>query len=430
MQRIILNKCVSKYFETPEKMSYKFGYYNYSPMNIDGDKLLAHKVDFEGRLPNADDKVDIGFFSLPNCRWHKIAASNAFNWQQGAMLQWLGPDYNNEVIFNDALDGQYISRIIDVHSKKERKLPKAIYGIDPKGEYSISLHFERCNFTRAYSYASITNRRWDKKLPEEDGVIKINLKTGEWTTIISLKEIVDFAKKPEFENCTHWLEHIILNPKGNRFAFYHRYSTGDNAFATRLFTADYNGKNIWLHPNKITDNITHLGWLDDNKYVLYTYPRSRISAMWSGLPGKRKKGSWYKNFYRTYVKSFIPQKAVSGVVKKTSYYAFTKDKSHIIDAINPLPGSMDGHPSFSNDRRFMLTDTYADKKGYRHLLLYDMVKKETITLGKIFSYYNNCNWRADLHPRFSRDNKYVIIDSTHNGYHQMMVLCIDWKQLL
>ena len=83
---------------------------------------------------------------------------------------------NDEIIFNDALDNNYISRIINIYTGVERNLPKAIYGINPNAEFSISLHFERCNFTRAYSYTSVINESWNKRLPEKDGIIKINLK--------------------------------------------------------------------------------------------------------------------------------------------------------------------------------------------------------------------------------------------------------------
>ena len=163
MDRIILTKSVTLYFQTPKHCSHKFGYYNYTPINADGDKLLAHRIYFEGRLPQNSDIVEIGYFSLHDGIWHKLSETNAFNWQQGSMLQWLGPTYNDEIIFNDSQNESYISRIINIHTKEERKLPKAIYGIDTNGEFSISMHFERCSYTRAYSYASVSNELWNKK---------------------------------------------------------------------------------------------------------------------------------------------------------------------------------------------------------------------------------------------------------------------------
>jgi hypothetical protein len=428
MKKMLLNKGVSLYFQTPENKSYKFGYYNYSPINKDGNKLLAHRIYFEGRMPKPDDCVDIGYFSIPDGKWFKLTESNAFNWQQGSMLQWLGPDFNGEIIFNDAIDNSYISRIININTGKERKLPKAIYGIDPNGEFSISLNFERCNFTRAYSYASVEDQTWNKPIPEKDGIIRVDLRTGNSRRIIPLKSIVEFAKSSDFDNQSHWFEHIMLNPLGNRFAFYHRYSS-ETGFITRCFTADSDGNTIWLHPNKISEWLSHLGWMDDKKYVIYTYPQSKIRNLLVGFPGNRKKVRWYMKFYRYNVKPFLPRSLINKTGSTSSYYALVKDQSEIIDLLNPEPRGMDGHPSFTKNSRFMLTDTYADKEGFRYLMLYDLLKKETLELGKFYSFFNNCGWRADLHPRFSPDENYVIIDSTHKGHHQMLVLELDWDQM-
>lgn len=430
MKKIILNKGVSLIFQTPNNHSYKFGYYNYAPININGDKLLAHKIYFEGRNPNKNDKVDIGYFSLPDGKWVKITESNAYNWQQGSMLQWIGPTFNEEIVFNDVKNNSYISRIININSNKERQIPKAVYGVSPLGDYSISLHFERCNFTRAYSYSSVENQAWNSPLPENDGVIKINLLTGKWETIIPLKNIVNFSKDSSFDTKSHWIEHIMLNPKGNRFAFYHRYSYGEG-FKTRCFTADLNGQNIWLHPNSPLERLSHLGWIDNNRYVIYTAPTSPTLNKVNHPKESNKIGNWLIKKYRAFIKPLVPlpKGFFNKMLNPGSFYSLTIDQKRIIEKLNPEPGGMDGHPSFTRDCKFMLTDTYADQKGYRHLLIYDLENKKTITLGRFFSFYNNCGWRADLHPRFSPDGKYVIIDSTHNKHHQILILALNWEKI-
>ena len=60
--------------------------------------------------------------------------------------------------------------------------------------------------------------------------------------------------------------------------------------------------------------------------------------------------------------------------------------------------------------------------------MYDVMSKKTIQLGQFFSTFNSCGWRADLHPRFSHDEKYIIIDSSTHGHHQMYVLKINWEK--
>jgi hypothetical protein len=425
--KIKLAKGVEVVFESPKDNSFFFGYYNYSPLNKEGNKLLAHKSNFEGRMPIASDKVEIGYFDLENNNeWQKLGQSNAFNWQQGAMLQWLGPDFNSKAIFNDVDNDRYVSRIFNIKTNETRTIQHAIYGVSPDGKFSISLNFERCYWTRAYSYAPIIDENWNKRIPAEDGIIKINIETGEKETIIKINDFLKLQGIEDDRNTAHWFEHIILNPTATRFAFYHRFGYKDD-FLTRFYTADTNGKNIWKHPAQDGDRFSHLGWRDNKHYVLFTYPKNN-AINWIGNSNKSFIKSLIRWNYRIFLKPLIKKKINQAIV--TSHYALTKDQEELIEKINYGLLSKDGHPSFTKDGRFMLTDTYQDDENYRHLLLCDLGKKKLFELGYFYSTYNDCGWRADLHPRFSPDEKHVIIDSTHNGYHQIVLLKIRWNTFL
>lgn len=427
-EKVILSECVQKVFESPNNESFKFGYYNYSPISADGSKLLAHRIPFEGRAPNSDDKVEIGFFQLPAGNWNKIAETRAFNWQQGAMLQWLGPDFNNRVIFNDASETNYIARIIDLRNLSESVIPKAVYGVHPSGKFSISLNFERFQFTRSYSYTSIIDESWNEFKPLKDGIIRIDLESGQSETIITLEEIVDHCEDRS-SDIAHWFEHIWMNPSGNRFSFCHRYGS-QVGFKTQVYTADLDGKNIWRHSSSELERTTHLGWRSDGEYVLFTIPKSKLNQAWVGQKGRQGKGKWYIELYRKVLKPFVPRSIVKKLPKPNAFYALTQDSKGIVEHITIKPENMDGHPSYTADGRYMLTDTYADTEGYRHLLIYDQNLRKTFPVGKFYSSFNNVQWRADLHPRFSPDEQYIIVDSSHNGHHQMVVLKVNWEQLL
>jgi hypothetical protein len=417
---------IKEVFSSPNSNSYFFGYYNYSPISKDGTKMLAHKIFFEGRMPSKDDEVEIGYFNLETQKWHKISESRAFNWQQGAMLQWLGPDYNDKFIYNDVEQNKFISKIVDIKNNSSRTIPYAIYGIDSKGTFSISLNFERCYWTRAYSYASIRNKNWDQNVPSNDGIFKIDLSTGEAKRIISIQKILDLSK--ENDQKPHWFEHIMLNPKGDRFSFYHRFGNNSD-FSTRVYTADINGCNVWEHPYSRGDQYSHLGWQDDKSYVLYTKPMSTRESSYKKFEESNNRNKFLVSLYRKYVKPVIPMRLSKIVMNSNSYYSLTIDQNEIIEEINPKVLNQDGHPSFSKNGRYMLTDTYEDESSFRYLLLYDTFLKKVIELGSFFSTYNSCGWRADLHPRFSFNENYIIIDSTHNGYHQVIVFEIDWAML-
>jgi len=429
---VIIPYIISKYceiiFESPINKSFYFGYYNYLPLSIDNNLLLAHHVSFENRIPNANDFAEVGFFEIKSKKWYPIAKTNSFNWQQGSMLQWLGPDFNSKIIYNYCKDNHYIARIIDINHNKIIELPKAIYGVHPNGETSITLNFERANFTRAYSYYNFIDKSWDKRISEKDGIILLNHKLETFHTIISLQEFLKKYKITDDGSTYHWFEHIFINPSGNRFAFYYRY--GDSkCFSTRIFTSDLIGNDIWEFPNKNNDSLSHMCWKDDSNFIIYKGQRSFLNKLWIGAsstPSKEKiHHSIYRKYLKKYLKKYLPKEKNTNI----SYYALTCDKLGIVDKIKMYP-NIDGHPSFSKDKRFILTDTYADSDGYRNLLLYDTNKEKTYRLAKFFSPYNNVSWRADLHPRFSFDNQYIVVDSAHNGYHQIIVLKLFWDAIL
>ena len=424
MNNFTLHKDVSIEFETPDNLSFKFGYYNYSPLNKNGDKLLAHKIDFEGRLPLKDDEIEIGFFDLNKREWFPLANSSAFNWQQCSMLQWLGPDFNDRIIFNDYENGNYISRIININTLEEQRISKAIYAVHPSGKFSISLNFERSTFTRAYSYACEVDQGWEDLSPSEDNIFLVNLVNNTYREIINLEKIIEFDGSNEYKN-KHWFEHIMLNESGNRFAFYHRFET-ERGFFTKCITADTNGNNLWNVPISGSELISHLGWKNDNEFVIFTRTISAIQQAWVGKATNKPKEGIVRYIYRKFIKPLIPQTVKAGIIPEApSFYSSFIDTDGLNGKIEVVPHGMDGHPSFSSCKRYLLTDTYADDNGYRHLLLHNLITNKTLRLGSFFSYYNNSNWRADLHPRFSFCNTKVIIDLNHSGITGIAIIDIS-----
>ena len=417
-----MHKDASLIFNTPKNQSYFFGYYNYSPINMDGNKMLAHRAFFEGRLPTREDKVEIGYFDLVTGSWEKVSESRAFNWQQGSMLQWLGPDFNARLIFNDFENEQFVARIFDLRDKSIRTIPHAIYGIDPRGEFSITLKFERSYWARAYKYACVANEKWNKNIPESDGIFRVELQSGKVERIIDLQHIVELSGKTD--NVPHWLEHIMLNPEGDRFAFYHPYGSNLNFF-TKVLTADIDGGHIWQQPYNNGDRYSHLGWKNSAEYTVYTMKENKALTSWKKLEMQNNKTKLLIQFYRALIKPLIPKIVSRSIIRTGNNFSMVHDKYGIINRIDPVVLPRDGHPSFTKNGRFMLTDTYEDKNNFRHLLIYDFLYNKTIKIGKFYSAYNSCGWRADLHPRFSHDEKYIIIDSTTEDHHQIIVLKLN-----
>ena len=430
-KKIILSDWVDLVFSTPETFSHWFGYYNYSPIDLEGNRLLVHRVDFDARAITADDVAEVGFFDLKDGSWHSLGKTNAFNWQQGSMLQWLhGEQDGNEIIYNCTKNGKFIAKIFNINKNTDRDISWPIYGVTPDGKTSITLQFERNYWCRAYHYESIKNLEFDVRVAEDDGIFSVDLETNTVKKIVSIQNVINADFSPEFSSAKHWLEHIMINREGLRFSFYHRFTRGDN-FITRILTANIDGTDLYVVDGwRESGWWSHMNWRFDDEFVAYGCKRRKSGEIYDKVTNSLgKSGELLKKIYRKIIVPSI-SKRVHHTIATNSCYKVYKDKQGQIGEFSHGYLINDGHPSFTKDGKYMLTDTYADKKNYRRLLLFDVVKKKTYELGKFFSPYNNCSYRCDLHPRFSRDEKYIIIDSAHSGKHQMTVFELLWNKII
>jgi len=427
-KKIILSDWVDPVFSTPETFSHWFGYYNYSPIDLGGNRLLAHRVDFDARAITADDVAEVGWFDLKDGSWNILGKTNSFNWQQGSMLQWLNTETNDQVVFNDAQNGRFVSKVVDVDTGTEKKIPWPVYGISPDGKTSISLQFERSYWCRAYHYESICNPKWNVRIAEEDGIFKVNLEERSFHRIISIQDVLQYDYNPVFETTKHWLAHIMLNPSGTRFAFYHRFSN-ENGFRTRIFTAEIDGSDLYMIPGWQDNKWSHLGWQDDETFVVFGIKRLSAGKAYQKITKNNEGfGRILRRTYRCFISPFVTQR-IHHKLAASSHYQRYRDKYGIIGGYFKGMLINDGHPSFTSDGVFMLTDTYGDEQDYRHLLLFDTKREQLFELGSFYSPFNCCGHRSDLHPRFSPDFNHIIIDSAHSGTHQMMVLRLDWDSI-
>jgi hypothetical protein len=90
-----------------------------------------------------------------------------------------------------------------------------------------------------------------------------------------------------------------------------------------------------------------------------------------------------------------------------------------------------GHLTFLRGNRWILNDTYP--KGPRRLQtphLYEIASGRRVDLGQFESPREYAGeWRVDTHPRLSRDEKWVCIDSPHGGHGRQLHL-IDISEVV
>ena len=356
-----------------------FGYYDKLEFDPSGRFVLGNEVDFEGRSPRPDDVIRIGMVDTrAGDRWIDLGESRAWCWQQGCMLQWL-PGSSTEVIWNDREGDRFVARILDVETRALRTLPAPIYAISPDARWAISPDFRRLADTRpGYGYNGVPDPNRDILAPEDSGLSRIDLRTGETRQLLSFREIAAVPQidslKAGAEGAKHWINHLLVAPDGNRFCFLHRWKpVGSGPFMTRLITSDPDGSD--LHVLDPFGKTSHFIWRGPTAILA-----------WADHPSRGEK------FYRY------------------------EDRTDRVEVIAPALMPVNGHCTYLPGDRWVLNDTYPDRDRNQNVYLYDTETSTRHPLGHFHSppRYTG-EWRCDTHPRSRPDGKAVAIDSPHGG---------------
>lgn len=354
---------------------YLFGYYDKCPWDDTGRYILALRVKSTTTAPDSKEKAEVVAIDLKNNnKVKKIAITRSWNVQQGCMAQWLD---QNHVLYNDFRNGRYCAIITDLRDKSERIIPKAVYTVSSDKKTALSLDFSRLHRLRpGYGYVNIPDKTAKEKCPDKTCIWKIDIETGEVIPVLKYTDFANFEKRPEMEGAEHKVNHLMISPNGKRFMVLHRWFKNGEKF-TRLVTCNIDGGDMY---NLSDDNfVSHCCWKNDREILSYL--------------NKKESG---KGYY------------------------LMKDKSEEYEHLWPSL-VMDGHPTYSYDGKYVVTDTYPDRK--RIQAIYVMDGKKVKKVARVFSPFKYGNdVRCDLHPRWSKDGKQICFDGSFNGKRGIYVV--------
>lgn len=385
-----------------------YGYYDISPYSQDEQFIITHEY---ARDVYQDGIVGIDVLVIRLIDGVEVfrKTTYAWNYQQGSLAQWLGPCRDTEIIYNDIEFGKPISRVANILTGEIRKLETPIYALLPNGLGAFTVNFNKIR----YSYNGLEQCDLDN---ERDGLFYFDFVTSRKTLIVDLKFLIDNFGKINMGTGEHWLEHVMINPAGNRLLFLHRYQLMDGAFSSRLMTCDVDGQNIYMLSEGM---VSHMCWKNNSEIVAWA--RGGLAANYV-----RRKGytanpviNFIVGLARKCHGSFIRQRLIGD-----SYICF-KDRSSDYKKIGVGKLIGDGHCTYTKDGAWMLTDTYPDERSMRHLYLYSDKLDRLISLGDYFSPINEGYFRCDLHPRLSPSERFVCFDSAHSGKRQAYQLEIE-----
>lgn len=357
-----------------------FGYYDLKAYDDTDQYHLCNCAEFEDRIPEPDDILELGVVDIETRNFEKIAETKAWNFQQGALLQW-HRQKQDTVFYNVFENGEFMTVQHNVKTGDKKYTPVCA-NVSRNGKWGLRVNFCRIyDFRPGYGYCNYKDPFYDIAQPENDGVFLVDMETGQEKMILSYPQMAEAAGRDALpESCKLVVNHITFNPAGDRFIILLRSFPveGRKNWGTTLIASDLEGNMNVLMRNSV---YSHYDWEDDlNLFGVCTgdgehqdlFNVNIDTGVWTRLP---------KDVYL----------------------------------------NKDIHCLFSKDRRCFIGDDYSDKDGYRRIHYYDLLTNENKI---IIQDYSPMDWvftdtRTDLHNRWNTKNDKISYDTIHSGKREI-----------
>ena len=382
-ENFISEYCKAPMIITPnDGAHYFFGYYDMRATQ--GSRHLAHRVQFMDRLPEAEDVAEIGY--LEDGKFTCVATTTAWNFQQGAMLQY-HPFLKDTIYYNVFRDGKECTVTHNYATGEKKYTDRATACVSPDGKWGMAVNFARIfAFRPGYGYAASVDPSEDAPIPADDGIFLTDMETGTSKLLVNYPTLAKLCGFPEGAKLL--VNHITFNTASNRYVALVRDFPvpPEKWWKTALVVGDLEG-NVWVLP--ANTYASHYVWQDEDNLVIHSS---------SEEAGKRR-------LYRIHTKT--------GAVELLDVPYCREHKQGDIHC-NIYPGS-----------RYVIGDGYPIQ-GYRVLVGYNMetgAYRELLQSRTLAP--SNTDVRCDLHALFAFDGKYISYDTTENGIRQIAMVPVE-----
>lgn len=338
--------------------------------------MVCLESDFQDRLPREGEAARIGLVDPDTGAFNELSETRAWNLSQGSMIHWSPLAPNREIIYNDRADREIRAIRLDVTSGKRTMLPLPVSGVAPRGRHALCLTWGRLSRLRTgYGYSGASDPNPKTPHPANDGVFLMDLEKSESELVVSMQQVYEYAAKdfPELKERHMWFNHTVFSPDGQRFFFLARTRDEEGEIDSAMFVSDLDGGNLkMLVP--FGSGISHFAWRG-NAEIAATYYGDDATEM--------------RHF-------LIPIKGgEASVIGK----GFIREN---------------GHMSFTEDGRYMVTDRKETDRLSQSLWLYDMERDQGMQMiahpmGNFRNLHGNT--RSDFHPRWSPSGKSICYDA-------------------
>jgi hypothetical protein len=363
---------------TPPPRHHFFGYYGIPPWNASQTRLVCLESDFQDRLPAQGEKARIGLVDAGKGGFEPLAETAAWNFQQGCMLFWRPLAADREILFNDRRERGFITVVMDVESGRQRELPRAIAAVGNRGQYGLCIDYGRQGRMRkVVGYAGAEDPYASQPAPKDDGVWRMDLRTGESKLLVSIAEVYERLRgHPLIDGRRHmFFQHAVFNKSDTRFFFLARVFTDPPRpeLESAMFTAATDGSAL-REVIPFGRGVSHFEWRNDRE-IIATFrmegSREKLHVLFHDGEGD----------YQVLGRGFL---------------------------------TSDGHCSASPGGEWMVTDQNVSSAMEKRLLLYHLPTGRGTVLARMpmkEPRYMGGDLRCDLHPRWNRTGTQICFDA-------------------
>lgn len=350
-----------------------YGYYTNNPFDSQGNRVLICSTDHNEIRANLDVLLYLYVLDLGENSFRFVDKTNAWNWQQGTMFQWIDDD---RVIYNkfDKENDKYYSCIFNLTDGNKEHFPRPIYQVKPFSNFGLSLSFKKlAKYRPDYGYFCHSNT----DDINDEGIYLLNFKNGKTINLISIDRILEYGIDKSFKGLINKLNHIDISPDGEKFLFLHR----------------------WFVKGK-----------KNTRLLVYNIAKDKLKEI--GSRGFISHNCWLDN--KTIISFCENDKGVQG------YYKIDIDSGAMKPFLSKI--KFDGHPKVVGDN--LITDrSNSSKSRIKELFSYNLKTEELNTIAYFSIGGDNLfgEKRIDLHPKLS-DNGVISIDYYLDGKRRMGIL--------
>jgi hypothetical protein len=218
-----------------------FGYIGHAgtcPWNRSGRYIVALQAGFQDHMPRPEEAAHVILIDTAHGNaLRRVAETRAWNFQQGTMLYWNPEAPETQFFMNDRdpVTGRVFCVLVDINGPshearrlKEFRFPDASIGnsgVAQRGGSFLALNYGRLDRLRPVTgYPGAFDWTVGVNHPADDGLFRIDVKTGTKRLIVSYRQIADALRPsvPAIEDKALFINHSLGNRDDDRIFFYAR----------------------------------------------------------------------------------------------------------------------------------------------------------------------------------------------------------------